>query len=53
MEFLKTLGIEGINPGTSTGQVHLESKDTISSLTPVDNSKIADVTVTSREQYEK
>lgn len=53
MEFLKSLGIEGINPGTSTGQKHLESKETISSKTPVDNSKIADVSLTTREQYEQ
>lgn len=52
MEFLKSLGIEGINPGTSTGQKHLESKETLSSFTPVDNSKIAHVSLTTKEQYE-
>ncbi|MEX2364070.1 MAG: aldehyde dehydrogenase family protein, partial [Balneolaceae bacterium] len=53
MEFLKTLGIEGINPGTSTGRSHMESKKTISSFTPTDGKKIADVGVTTREQYDQ
>ena len=52
MEFLKTLGIEGINPGTSTGRKHLESKNTISSYTPIVGEKIADVGITTREQYD-
>ncbi|MEX0845849.1 MAG: aldehyde dehydrogenase family protein, partial [Balneolaceae bacterium] len=52
MEFLKTLGIEGINPGTSTGRKHLESKETISSYTPTDGERIATVGVTTREQYD-
>lgn len=52
MEFLKTLGIEGINPGTSTGRKHIESKETISSFTPTNGDKIATVGVTSREQYD-
>ncbi|MEX0720283.1 MAG: aldehyde dehydrogenase family protein [Balneolaceae bacterium] len=53
MEFLKTLGIEGINPGTSTGRKHMESKNTISSFTPADGKKIADIGVTTREQYDQ
>ena len=53
MEFLKTLGIEGINPGTSTGRKHYESKETISSFTPSDGEKIATVGVTTREQYDQ
>jgi aldehyde dehydrogenase (NAD+) len=52
MEFLKTLGIEGINPGTSSGRKHIESKETISSFTPTNGEKIATVGVTSREQYD-
>ncbi|HBX66702.1 MAG TPA: aldehyde dehydrogenase family protein, partial [Balneolaceae bacterium] len=52
MEFLKALGIEGINPGTSTGRKHHESKNTISSFTPTDGKKIATVGVTTREQYD-
>ena len=55
MEFLKKLGIEGTNPGTSTGQDFLGSgaKETIASHTPIDGSQIADTTVTTREEYEK
>ncbi|MEO1020955.1 MAG: aldehyde dehydrogenase family protein [Bacteroidota bacterium] len=53
MEFLKQLGIEGINAGTSTGQHHFESKEKLTSFTPVDGKRIADVTITSREQYEE
>ncbi len=53
MEFLKELGIEGVNPGTSTGQQHLQSKTTITSHTPVDGSTIAEVSITTREQYEE
>ncbi|HKK46888.1 MAG TPA: aldehyde dehydrogenase family protein [Balneolaceae bacterium] len=55
MEFLKKLGIEGTNLGTSTGQKFLgsESQDTISSHTPIDGSQIADTTLTSRDDYEK
>jgi len=52
MDFLKELGIEGINPGTSTGQKHMESSNHIVSETPVDGSPIAKVTVTNREQYD-
>jgi aldehyde dehydrogenase (NAD+) len=53
MEFLKTLGIEGINPGTSTGRKHHESKETISSFTPASGEKIATVGVTTRQQYDQ
>ena len=55
MEFLKKLGIEGTNPGTSTGQEFLGSgaKETIASHTPIDGSQIADTTVTTREEYDK
>ncbi len=53
MDFLRKLGIEGVNAGTSTGQNYLESKEMISSFTPVDGKKIANVSVTSREQYEQ
>jgi len=55
MEFLKKLGIEGTNLGTSTGQKFIgsESQKTISSHTPIDGSQIADTTLTSREDYEK
>lgn len=55
MEFLKKLGIEGTNLGTSTGQKFIgsEGQNTISSYTPIDGSQIADTTLTSREDYEK
>ncbi len=53
MDFLKKLGIEGVNAGTSTGQVNLESKDVIASHTPVDAKKIANVSITTKEQYEE
>ncbi|SMO66480.1 L-piperidine-6-carboxylate dehydrogenase [Fodinibius sediminis] len=54
MEFLKKLGIEGTNTGTSTGRKFLGSgaKEKLASYTPIDNSQIADVTVTTREEYE-
>ncbi|MEQ9266535.1 MAG: aldehyde dehydrogenase family protein [Balneolaceae bacterium] len=53
MDFLKKLGIEGVNSGTSTGQKYLENNDVISSYTPVDGKKIANVSITSKEQYEE
>ena len=53
MDFLRKLGIEGINAGTSTGTKHTESKSLIGSYTPVDGKKIANVTLTSKEQYEQ
>jgi aldehyde dehydrogenase (NAD+) len=53
MDFLKKLGIEGVNAGTSTGQHYFESKEVIPSHTPVDGKKIANVSVTTREQYEQ
>lgn len=55
MDFLKKLGIEGTNQGTSTGQNFLGagSEETISSYTPIDGSQIADTTVTTREDYDK
>lgn len=55
MEFLKKLGIEGTNFGTSTGQNFFGSKNeqTISSHTPIDGTQIADTTVTTREDYDR
>ena len=53
MDFLKKLGIEGVNAGTSTGHVYLESKNQITSYTPVDGKTIANVTTTTKEQYEE
>ena len=53
MDFLKKLGLEGVNAGTSTGRVYLESKNQITSYTPVDGKTIANVTTTTKEQYEE
>jgi aldehyde dehydrogenase (NAD+) len=55
MEFLKKLGIEGTNLGTSTGQQSIgsEGQDTISSQTPIDGSHIADTTITKRKEYDQ
>ena len=53
MDFLKKLGIESVNAGTSTGQKYFESKEVLSSFTPVDGKKIANVSVTTREQYDE
>ena len=55
MDFLKKLGIEGTNLGTSTGQesIGTKSQETISSQTPIDGSHIADTTVTTSEEYDR
>ncbi len=55
LDFLERLGIEDFNFGTSTGQESWGDRDgeIISSHTPINGDKIADVTVTSREDYEK
>ena len=50
MDFLRKLGIKGVNSGTSTGTKHTESKSLIGSYTPVNGKKIANVTLTSKEQ---
>ena len=52
MDFLKKLGIEGVNAGTSTGLLNFESKEVIPSFTPVDGKKIAHVSITTRAQYD-
>lgn len=52
MDFLKKLGIEGVNAGTSTGIQNFESKEVIASHTPVDGKKIANISITTREQYD-
>jgi len=55
MDFLKKLGIEGTNLGTSTGQDLIGSgnQETLSSSTPIDGSHIAEVTITSRDEYDQ
>ncbi len=52
MEFLKTIGIEGVNAGSSTGQAFLESNNHIISKTPIDGKPIAQISITTKEQYE-
>ncbi|MEM1257050.1 MAG: aldehyde dehydrogenase family protein [Bacteroidota bacterium] len=52
-EALKTLGIEEINQGTSTGMDSFGSGATIASYSPVDGSLIGKVTATTKEDYEK
>jgi aldehyde dehydrogenase (NAD+) len=55
MDFLKNLGIEGTNPGTSTGQKSWSADDgqTLESITPSDGSHIADTTQTTRKDYDE
>lgn len=55
MDFLKKLGIDDVNAGTSTGQDFLGSTGgaSIDSHTPINGDKIASVTLTSKEDYEK
>ena len=51
--FLKKLGLKKENPGTSTGKKSYESKEYITSYSPVDGKKIGKVSVTTRKEYEK
>ena len=50
---LKSLGIQAINNGTSTGEHSFSSGETIASYSPVDGALIAKVKTTSKEDYEK
>ncbi len=53
LDFLKTLGLEERNAGTSTGARAYESEaDYIDSYSPVDGKYIGSVSVTTKEQYE-
>ncbi|HLR31882.1 MAG TPA: aldehyde dehydrogenase family protein [Fodinibius sp.] len=54
MDFLKNIGIEGTNAGSSTGQDSWSDKkaQTLSSSTPINGSHIADVTLTTRKDYD-
>jgi aldehyde dehydrogenase (NAD+) len=54
MDFLKNLGIEGTNPGTSTGQESRgkDQADRLECKSPVDGSHISNITLTSREDYD-
>jgi aldehyde dehydrogenase (NAD+) len=50
---LKTLGLEAVNAGTSTGLNFMGSGEVISSYSPVDGKHIGDVKMTTQEEYEK
>ena len=52
-EILKTLGLEAVNAGTSTGLKFMGSGEVISSYSPVDGKHIADVKSTTKEEYEQ
>lgn len=53
MEFLKALGIESINKGTSTGSVFLDTtSDLIESYSPVNGQKIGAVYTTTDTDYQ-
>jgi len=52
-DFLKTLGLEAKNQGTSTGLNSMKSDTYISSYSPVDGELIGSVSVTSAADYEK
>ncbi len=49
--FLKTLGLQDINHGTSTGQHSFGDGPLIESYSPVDGQLIGKVTTTSKEEY--
>ncbi|WP_203294906.1 L-piperidine-6-carboxylate dehydrogenase [Luteirhabdus pelagi] len=52
-EALQQLGIEDTNKGTSTGTDWFAGGDAIDSISPVDGEKIASVTTTTKDDYEK
>ncbi|HEY0040155.1 MAG TPA: aldehyde dehydrogenase family protein, partial [Flavisolibacter sp.] len=53
-DILKQLGIEPTNSGVSTGNKWIKSSGkTISSFSPVDGKKIADVTIADDAAYEQ
>ncbi|GAA3644186.1 L-piperidine-6-carboxylate dehydrogenase [Flavivirga jejuensis] len=49
---LKTLGVEGVNEGTSTGSNSFSNGDIIESFSPVDGQLIGKVKTTTKEDYE-
>lgn len=55
MEYLKNLGIASTNPGTGTGQESWtgEGADIMTSISPIDGSSIAEISLTTKEDYEK
>ena len=50
---LKTLGIDKINPGSSSGKNWFGNGDILDSASPVDGSLIGSVKATSREDYDR
>ena len=52
-DFLKKLGVEKLNNGTSTGSLSYQSGSYFESVSPVDGEVIASVSVTKREQYDQ
>ncbi len=49
---LNKLGVQEINPGSSTGQTHFGKGELISSYSPVDGKLIGKVSTTTKEEYE-
>lgn len=52
LDFLSELGIQAKNAGTHTGKWSSDSQNYITSHTPVDGSAIAEVSLTSPEEYD-
>ncbi|MCL4127314.1 UNVERIFIED_CONTAM: hypothetical protein GTU68_060899 [Idotea baltica] len=52
-DFLKKLGLEAHNAGTSTGLKETSSKKSIESYSPVDGKLIGSVSVTTKTEYEQ
>jgi len=50
---LQELGLQEVNKGTSTGNLHFSSGDIIKSYSPVDGKLIGKVSTTAKEDYEK
>lgn len=54
MEYLKNLGLEAFNKGTSTGQLFFgDESHVLESYSPVDGKLIGRVSVTSKQEYEQ
>ncbi|MEX0770690.1 MAG: aldehyde dehydrogenase family protein [Balneolaceae bacterium] len=54
-KILKALGLEETNPGTSTGRTFIgkSNSESITSYTPIDGSSIAEVSLTTAEEYNR
>ena len=50
---LQELGLQEVNKGTSTGNLHFSSGDIIESYSPVDGKLLGKVSTTTKEDYEK